>query len=292
MPHPHARRFSIPLSIWLSLLGFIAAGFYLVDVNRADPLHPPFRQPANKPEEYGIAGEGIIEGRNGNFTPQPIRPGRVKSVYVKAGDTVAKGQALYKMDVPELQALLSEANADLKASKEAYLHAKNDEPDLPQQRKPGSHQLNALKAQVAARQAKIRELQIQQSQSIIHAPAAGEILSVNVRPGSFLSCSSMELPPLSLAASGSKQVRVDVDEVNTGSIRPGMAAIAYLKGQTAHSFPLLFDHIEPVMHPKSNLNGSSTERVDVRVLQVIYTFKTTPFPVYVGQQVDVYLKER
>lgn len=42
--------------------------------------------------------------------------------------------------------------------------------------------------------------------------------------------------------------------------------------------------------PKANLTGSNTERVDVRVLQVLYRFKPPPFPVYVGEQVDVFIK--
>jgi len=43
--------------------------------------------------------------------------------------------------------------------------------------------------------------------------------------------------------------------------------------------------------PKTSLTGSSTERVDTRVLQVIYAFqRPKDRAVYVGQQVDLFVK--
>ena len=44
------------------------------------------------------------------------------------------------------------------------------------------------------------------------------------------------------------------------------------------------------MIPKKSLTGDNTERVDTRVLQVIYALPDQrPIPVYVGQQMDVFL---
>jgi len=42
--------------------------------------------------------------------------------------------------------------------------------------------------------------------------------------------------------------------------------------------------------PKKSLTGDSTERVDTRVLQVIYRVKDRNAPLYVGQQMDVYVE--
>jgi len=47
--------------------------------------------------------------------------------------------------------------------------------------------------------------------------------------------------------------------------------------------------VEPYILPKKSLTGESTERVDTRVLQVIYTFAMPKTPVYVGQQMDVFI---
>ena len=45
------------------------------------------------------------------------------------------------------------------------------------------------------------------------------------------------------------------------------------------------------MVPKKSLTGDSTERVDTRVLQVIFNLKKPDGKMlYVGQQVDVYIE--
>jgi HlyD family secretion protein len=41
--------------------------------------------------------------------------------------------------------------------------------------------------------------------------------------------------------------------------------------------------------PKKSLTGDNTERVDTRVLQVIYAVRNAQVPLYVGQQVDVFV---
>ncbi len=44
------------------------------------------------------------------------------------------------------------------------------------------------------------------------------------------------------------------------------------------------------MLPKKSLTGDSTERVDTRVLQVIYRVDNDALPLFVGQQMDVYIE--
>ena len=84
--------------------------------------------------------------------------------------------------------------------------------------------------------------------------------------------------------------RADVDEVNAPKVKPGSPGVAYLKGSTKQSIPLTFVRIEPYIVPKTALTGANTERVDTRVLQIIYRFDLPPFPVYAGQQVDVFIQ--
>jgi HlyD family secretion protein len=56
--------------------------------------------------------------------------------------------------------------------------------------------------------------------------------------------------------------------------------------------PLTFVRIEPYVVPKKSLTGENTERVDTRVLQIIYRFDRPAFPIYAGQQVDVFIERR
>jgi hypothetical protein len=48
--------------------------------------------------------------------------------------------------------------------------------------------------------------------------------------------------------------------------------------------------VEPFVVPKKSLTGDTTERVDTRVLQVIYQFDPAGKPpLFVGQQVEVFI---
>ncbi|MDE3034579.1 MAG: secretion protein HlyD, partial [Nitrospirota bacterium] len=73
-------------------------------------------------------------------------------------------------------------------------------------------------------------------------------------------------------------------------VQAGNPGVAYLKGSTKQAIPLTFARIEPYIVPKKSLTGDNTERVDTRVLQIIYHFARPSFPVYAGQQVDVFIK--
>ena len=68
----------------------------------------------------------------------------------------------------------------------------------------------------------------------------------------------------------------------------------FFKGWSELKFPLQFVRVEPYVIPKQSLTGRNTERVDSRVLQVIYAVEpreSNP-DLYVGQQIDVFIKVR
>jgi len=57
--------------------------------------------------------------------------------------------------------------------------------------------------------------------------------------------------------------------------------------------PLEFVRVQPYVIPKIALSDGRQERVDVRVLPLLFRFKgDLPFPVYPGQLVDVFIKRR
>lgn len=59
--------------------------------------------------------------------------------------------------------------------------------------------------------------------------------------------------------------------------------------RTSNSLGCLL-RFEPYVLPKKSLTGDATERVDTRVLQAIYRIADEKAPVYVGQQMDVYIE--
>jgi HlyD family secretion protein len=85
-------------------------------------------------------------------------------------------------------------------------------------------------------------------------------------------------------------VRVDIDENDAWRVRPEAPAVAFVRGNRALETPVQFVRFEPYVVPKRSLTGETTERVDTRVLQVLYRFHPGDLPVYVGQQMDVFIE--
>jgi hypothetical protein len=109
-----------------------------------------------------------------------------------------------------------------------------------------------------------------------------------VRSGEFADTKPNE-PMMILGEVDRLQIRADVDEQNAPLVQTNQPAVAFLKGSTRNSLPLRFVRIEPYVIPKKSLTGDSAERVDTRVLQIIYELDRSPVPLYVGQQVDVFI---
>ena len=125
--------------------------------------------------------------------------------------------------------------------------------------------------------------------TVVKAPIDGAILKVNVRPGEYAQAGVLSDPLMTMGSVDTLHVRVDIDETETWRIRPGHAALARLRGNPEISAPLIFVRVEPYVLAKRSLTGYTTERVDTRVLQAIYEFAPSAFPVFVGQQVDVFI---
>ena len=115
-----------------------------------------------------------------------------------------------------------------------------------------------------------------------------KVLQVNVRPGEYVA-TAPGAAMVVLGAVGRLHVRVDIDENDIARFRPGIPGTATPRGNPGKTFPLAFVRVEPYVIPKKSLTGGNTERVDTRVLQVIYAIDAPDPPLYVGQQLDVSL---
>jgi len=65
--------------------------------------------------------------------------------------------------------------------------------------------------------------------------------------------------------------------------------MGHVRGNADLKASLQFVRFEPFVVPKRSLTGDSTERVDTRVLQVIYRVERDDMPLFVGQQLDVFI---
>jgi multidrug resistance efflux pump len=128
----------------------------------------------------------------------------------------------------------------------------------------------------------------------VRAPDLGDqmqVLQVNVRPGQFAALAWKE-PLIVLGDVTHLRVRVDIDEQDVPLFQEGTAAVATLKGRPGVPFPLTYKRTEPYVIPKKSLTGDNSERVDTRVLQVLYELPDDRvLPLFVGQQMDVYIEK-
>jgi multidrug resistance efflux pump len=134
----------------------------------------------------------------------------------------------------------------------------------------------------------VNQTEIELERLVVRALVDGEVLQVNVRPGEFVGAPAGE-PLVVLGNVTQLHVRVDIDEYDIPRFVPEAPARATLKGQPSEYFPLTFVRVEPYVVPKRSLTGDNTERVDVRVLQVIYAIDTRGKRLFVGQQLDVFI---
>jgi hypothetical protein len=87
-------------------------------------------------------------------------------------------------------------------------------------------------------------------------------------------------------------VRVDIDENDAWRFSKESPAVAYIRGNSDLKVGIRFEYVEHYVVPKRSLTGESTERVDTRVMQVVYSFDRRELEVIPGQLMDVFIDDR
>jgi HlyD family secretion protein len=134
----------------------------------------------------------------------------------------------------------------------------------------------------------------------VRAPVDGVVLAVNAAAGSFISSQGAYgtytegFDPVIVMGNPEPDlgVRCYVDEILMSRLpmTDKIKAQMYFRG-TNVSVPLEFVRIRPYVSPKIELSNQRTERVDVRVLSVLFRFKPPEkVNVHRGQLVDVFIE--
>ncbi len=301
------------ISFYLALVGIVGTVMLVRKLGATPPVTRPAIEPARSPYASSVAATGIIEATRENVKIAPSKAGLVTKVFVEVGSAVKQNDPLFLLDDRESRARLALAKSQLESLKAALVlqdvqladmndqlqrvsKLKKDDVASEDEFKRKEFSLRALEARVNMSRADIQaaERQVEQAQVeldvlTVRAPRDGTILQVNVRAGEYANINPPE-PLLTLGDVNTFQVRADVDEQNAPLVEANQPAVAFLKGSTQNPMALKFVRIEPYVIPKKSLTGDSTERVDTRVLQIIYTLERQKTPLYVGQQVDVYMQ--
>ena len=303
----------------LPIVAIIVAAIAAVAVAAMQPRRKATNPPEPPPVSafpHAVAAVGLIESSSENIRIGTHLSGIVDEVLVRAGDDVAQSAPLFRLETRHLRASLADADAALDVARtgvavaEANLGDARQQLDLVlavrdkravseddvQRRRYAAATAEArvaqAKAGVKAAQAERDRVQVEIDRSTVRAPIAGSILKVNVRAGEFASAGALAEPLIILGNIKPLYVRVDVDEHEAARVRPDAPATAALRGDASIRAPLRFVRIEPLVIPKKSLTGDSAERVDTRVLQVLYEIERSDPRFLVGQQMDVFIEGR
>lgn len=153
-----------------------------------------------------------------------------------------------------------------------------------------SYDRDVARAAVLKAEADLRRIEIDLDRLTVRALVPAEVLQLNVRPGEFVGAPPGQ-PLVVLGDVDRLRVRVDIDEFEIARFDRDAAAQATPRGVPGDVHPLRFVRVEPFVVPKRSLTGDTSERVDTRVLQVIYELDPAgdgaARPLFVGQQVEV-----
>lgn len=295
----------------------IALTFGITSVVRSTPKHDAATPPSAPPvSAYAntVAAVGLIEASTENISIGTPLSDVVSEVLVVVGQSVKAGDPLFQLDDRQRRADLLARQAELEMAETQvkvnqaeladathqrnFLEAVRDKgaissEELAKRRsavETAEARIAAAKAQVAAAQAQIKIAETQIERSTVRAPVDGEVLQVKIHPGEFAPAGATSTPLVLLGQLRPLNVRVDVDENEAWRVRRDARATATVRGNPRLKTTLTFVRFEPFVLPKRSLTGDSTERVDTRVLQVIYRIQDNSLTLFAGQQMDVFIE--
>jgi len=318
---PKGWSFSRRILPILAFLGLLLAIYVLVTGQPDRSLDDPAEKPAHAEGELAdaprVAGTGVVEPSSELVNIGTSLSGLVTDVRVRPGDYVSKGQPLFTVDDRAIRARLTEANAAITQAEAAIAEASTASKTAAQQlalyrqvedaaavsraeviRAEGdasaaSSRLAVARAQLASAKAAAGSTKTELDRLTVRAPIAGEILAVNIRTGEFVQAGGQQSgnsnPYIEMGETRPLYVRVDIDEDEAVRLNLGAAANINPRGAADQKVSAKFVRAEPQVVPKRSLTNRASERVDVRVLQVLYELPETNGMFRVGQQIDAFI---
>lgn len=305
----------------IAVIGIIVAVIFiwanLPDREIAEPNNEPPKATGELANAARVAGAGLVEPASETIDIGSALSGLVTDLRVKPGDRVGKGQPLFTIDDRAVRASLAEAKAAIgearaaideaetarnTAGQQLALYESLDDPAAVSRSEviraegeaaAASSRLELARARLKAAQARASTARTELGRLTVRAPIAGEILAVNIRPGEYVATQGggNAEPLIQMGETNPLHVRVDIDENEAARVRLGAPATVSPRGAAQIRVEASFVRAEPQVVPKRSLTNSAAERVDVRVLQVIYALpdSSEADAFRVGQQVDAFI---
>lgn len=318
---PSSFSFSRKVLPIIALIGLVIAVIYIFaikpDRTTIEPEQEPPKATGALANSARVAGVGLVEPASEIIDIGSALSGLVTDLRVEPGDRVEKGQPLFLVDDRAVRAQLAEANAAIAEARAAIseaqaarrtareqlaLYRNLDDPAAVSQsevilaegeERAATSRLATAQARLKASQARAGSSQTDLGRLTVRAPISGEILAVNIRPGEFVATQGGggASPFIQMGETDPLHIRIDIDENEAVRVKMGAPAVVSPRGAADMQVEAKFVRAEPQVVPKRQLTNSAAERVDVRVLQVIYELPQSDV-FRVGQQVDAFIPAR
>lgn len=190
------------------------------------------------------------------------------------GAATARAVSEQQFAADQVKAELARAEADL-----ARMRAGGWKPDLA-----------VAEANLARSKAEVEALNLLAERMTVRAPRDGTVLRRQIEPGEYAAADPGR-PALIVGDLTDLNIRAQVDEEDIGLMTNEARAVARLRGAVVEEFALKLVRVEPYARPKIDITGANVERIDTRVIDVVFHVEQRPqTPIYPGQAVDVFIE--
>ena len=277
----------------------VARGTPLLNIEDSVP-----RATAEQQQAQASAALAVLEELRAQPRPENLQIAEAQVVAAEASlktanDQLAKQRQAHAVDPRAVSALVLDDAVNAVRAAQANLIVAQRQRDLVRAG-AWSYEIRNQEAQYTALAKAAAAAEALLVKYTIRAPVDGTVLAINAAIGSYVSPQGtfdtytqsatpvvvMGRPEEALA------VRAFIDEILIAKLGrlDRLQATMFVRG-TDRQIPLEFVRVQPYVSPKIELSNARTERVDLRVLPIIFRFARPPdLSVYPGQLVDVYVR--
>ncbi len=290
------------LFITLATAGIVTAVFVIASNAREKPAAAVIFQPARSPYAHFIAAQGMIESASKNIAIGATFNEIITDIYVVPGQAVTAKTPLFKLQTKHLDAQVNETRQQLHYDQLDYENKKttfmfyknlfNKAATSKQAYSDAQYAMRLAIARLKITQANINRTEVDIQRSTALAPCDGTVLQININTGESATSGRGDMPLILFGSTTIYHVRIEIDEEDAWRIINKAPGTAFVRGNSTISIPLEFVYAEPFVIPKKSLLGSTLDRVDTRVKQLVYRFTQKDYPVHPGELLDVYLQAK